>query len=270
MEETLIRIAREVDEKKYGKYRGFVDDNQDPEKRGRLKLRVPSVLTDQTTDWALPCLPFGGLADNGMFMVPEINAQVWVEFEEGDLHRPIWTGTFWQSGGDVPREASLDEPTTRLLKTPGGHILQFDDKDGEEQILLKHKQAASLQIDPHGTIIIKDSRENTLTLDAGTGAARIEENNGNTVTMDASGTRLEDANGNKIEMTGTGIKLSGRQIVVEGTSVALGGAGGEPVIKGNSFVSLYMTHGHPTAMGPSGPPVPQGEMSTLSMKVQSA
>jgi uncharacterized protein involved in type VI secretion and phage assembly len=95
MEETLIRIARDIDEKRYGKCRGIVTDNKDPQKRGRLKLLVHSVLADQDTDWALPCLPYGGAAQQGMFMVPEIDAQVWVEFEEGDIHRPIWVGTFW-------------------------------------------------------------------------------------------------------------------------------------------------------------------------------
>ena len=44
MEETLIRLARLIDEKRYGKYRGIVTDNQDPQKRGRLKLRIASVL----------------------------------------------------------------------------------------------------------------------------------------------------------------------------------------------------------------------------------
>ena len=79
MEETLIRVARQVDEKRYGKYRGIVADNQDPQKRGRLKLLIPSVLGDQTSDWALPCLPYGGAAQQGLYMVPEVDAQVWLE-----------------------------------------------------------------------------------------------------------------------------------------------------------------------------------------------
>ena len=54
-------IARQQTRRYYGKYRGFVTDNADPEQRGRLKVRVPSVLGDAETGWALPCLPFGGL-----------------------------------------------------------------------------------------------------------------------------------------------------------------------------------------------------------------
>lgn len=101
MEELLQQLTRQVQNKYYGKYRGFVVDNSDPEQLGRIRLRVPSILGDSVTGWALPCLPFGGLADQGFFMVPEASSQVWVEFEEGELSHPIWTGTFWQSG-DVP------------------------------------------------------------------------------------------------------------------------------------------------------------------------
>ena len=132
MEPVVNQLAQQAQRVFYGKYRGFVADNKDPQKRGRLLLRVPSVLGELTSGWALPCLPFGGLTDQGWFMVPEVGAQVWVEFEEGNVHIPIWVGVFWQQTGDIPSEAALEEPTTRLLKTPSGHTLQFDDKEGEE------------------------------------------------------------------------------------------------------------------------------------------
>jgi len=267
-EELLSQLAREVQQRVYGKYRGFVVDNQDPETRGRLRVRVPALLADQTTGWALPCLPFGGLADQGLFMVPELDAQVWVEFEAGDLSMPIWTGTFWQQSSDTPEEAAITPPTTRLLKTPSGHLLQFDDSDGEERILLKHKTDALMEIDPGGTIALTDANGSKLTLDANAGKVVIEDANGNQMTMDSSGTKVEDSNGNQVEMAAAGITVKGQQVVVEGTQVMLGGQGGEPVIKGTSFLTLFATHMHPSAMGPTGPPIPQGEMSSLSTKVK--
>lgn len=270
MDESIVRIVQRLQQKYYGKYRGSVEDNADPKKLGRLKLRIPSVLGTTSSDWALPCLPFGGLADQGLFSVPEAGAAVWVEFEEGDLRQPIWTGTFWQNEGDTPEEAALDEPTTRLLKTPGGHLLQFDDKSGEEQILLHHAGGAELGIDKNGSIAITDAGGATVTLDAEAGEITIEDANGNTLTMTSSGTTIEDANGNKVEMAASGITVKGQQIVVEGSQVMLGGQGGEPIIKGQSFLTLFATHMHPTAMGPSGPPIPQGEMSSLSMKVMTS
>ena len=63
--------------------------------------------------------------------------------------------------------------------------------------------------------------------------------------------------------------LAGQQIVVEDSQVLLKSANDEPVIKKQSFLTLFATHMHPSAMGPTGPPIPQGEMSSLSVTVMS-
>lgn len=267
MDELLLELARQYRNRYYGKYRGFVTDNNDPEQRGRLRLRVPSVLGAADSGWALPSLPFGGLADQGLFLVPELDAQVWVEFEAGNVDLPIWTGTFWQASGDPPADAAKSPPTTRVLKTPAGHTLQFDDESGAEKFRLAHPAGTELNIDEKGTVVVTDAKGNTLTLDADAGQVLIEDANGNSITLASSGTTIEDANGNKVEMAAAGITVKGQQVVVEGQTVMLAGQGGEPIIKGQSFLTLFATHVHPSAMGPTGPPIPQGEMSTLSMKV---
>lgn len=272
MSETERMLAQTLRERRvYGKYRGFVADNNDPEKLGRIKLTVPALLGQETSDWALPCMPCGGLADQGWFCVPEVGAQVWVEFEAGDLHHPIWVGTFWQQGADVPSEVA-DQTTTRLYKTAGGHLLLLEDKSEDERVQLKHKGGANLDIDPQGTVALTDQGGAKLTLDAENNQVVLEDANGNTLTMTTSGTTLEDANGNKLELAASGVTVKGTQIVLEGNQVMLGGAGGEPVIKGQSFLTLFATHVHTcTAPGsPSSPPIPQGEMSTLSMKVMTS
>ena len=255
----------------FGKYRGFVSDNADPAKLGRVKLQVPALLGDQVSDWALPCLPCGGLANQGFLCVPDVGAQVWVEFEGGDLSFPIWTGTFWQQAADLPAEVA-DPTTSRVLKTSAGHVLLFEDKSGDEAIQLLHSQGASLALDAKGSLAITDKQGATVTLDADNNRIRVEDANGNVLTMSSSGTTVEDGNGNKIEMAASGIKVKGAQIVVEGQQVMLGGSGGEPVIKGQSFLTLFATHIHTcTAPGsPTSPPIPQGEMSSLSLKVMTA
>lgn len=268
MEELLLQVTREVQQKYYGKYRGFVVDNADPDKRGRLRLRVPSVIGEEETAWALPCFPYGGGAGYGFFAVPPVDSQVWVEFEEGEISQPIWTGTFWQKKGDPPPEATAGEkPTAHVLKTPGEHILVLDDEKDKETVRLVHKTGTEIAIDEKGILKLTDSGGSVVTLDPDAGKLSVEDSNGNTLTMTSSGTTVEDANGNKVEMAAAGITLEGQKVVIKGSSVMLGGDGGEPIIKGQSFLQLFMTHMHPTAMGPSGPPIPQGEMSTLSTKV---
>ena len=263
----IEEFEEDIRQEYFGKYRGFVTDNEDPDRLGRLKLIVPSLFETSELEWALPCMPFGGLPEYGFFMIPEVDAQVWVEFEQGNLAYPIWTGTFWQPKSEVPEEISSDGPTARLIKTPSGHILHMEDKEDEEIIHLKHMIGSELLIDEKGSLALTDQNGATLTIDADAGEIIVADSNGNTMTMSSSGTTVEDSNGNKIEMAASGITVKGQQVVIDGQTVMLGGQGGEPIIKGQSFLSLFMTHMHPTAMGPSGPPIPQGEMSTLSTKV---
>ena len=253
MEEVLAQVLHRLQRQYYGKYRGFVVDNRDPEKRGRLKLKVPTVLGDQDTGWALPCLPFGGFTNQGLFMIPEVDAQVWVEFEEGNLDHPIWVGVFWQQTSDTPEEAALDEPTTRMIRTPSGHVLQFDDKSGEEQFRLAHPAGTELTINPQGTVELTDAAGAKLTLDAESHQAI-----------------LQDSNGNQVEMAAAGITLKGTKIVLDGIQVHAGGEGGEPLVKGQTFMGMYNAHTHVcTAPGsPSGPPLPPLTPAALTIKTK--
>jgi uncharacterized protein involved in type VI secretion and phage assembly len=270
MEEVLEQVVHRLQRQHYGKYRGFVVDNRDPEKRGRLKLKVPTVLGDQDTGWALPCLPFGGLANQGLFMIPEVDAQVWVEFEEGNLDHPIWVGVFWQQTSDTPEEAALDEPTTRIIRTPSGHVLQFDDQSGEEQFRLAHPAGTELTISPQGTVELTDAAGAKLTLDSESNQVILEDSNGNTVTLDSSGTKIQDSNGNQVEMAAAGITLKAVKIVLDGVQVHSGGAGGEPLVKGQTFMGMYNAHTHIcTAPGtPSGPPLPPLTPAALTIKTK--
>ena len=268
VQQQLTQTLRE--QRAYGKYRGFVVDNEDPQRLARVRLRVPSLLGEAETSWALPCLPCGGLSNRGLFTVPEVGAQVWVEFEGGNLDYPIWTGTFWQQSGDIPEEVQ-DQHTTKVFRTAKGHVLLLEDKDGEETIRLLHAGGAKLEMDKDDKLLLTDKNDDRLTLDAQNSTVVLEDAGGNTLTMDSSGIVLEDANGNTITMAASGITLStSGTLSLEGSMVQLGGSGGEPVIKGTSMLTLLATHVHPSSMGPTGPPVPQGEMNSLSTKVTSA
>lgn len=273
MDELLSQLARRVQSKYYGKFRGLVVSNDDPEQLGRVQLKVPSVLGDQTTSWALPCVPFGGSRDTGWFAVPEVGAQLWVEFEEGDLRRPIWTGTFWQKPDDVPPDARKASASTRMLQTPSGHILQFDDEPDVERIRLHHRGGAELTIDENGTVAIKDQAGSVLTLDADAREVSLVDSHGNAVALSSSGIKIEDVHRNSIELAPAGVKISAAaQIVLDAPVVMLGGSGGEPLLKGSTFLSLFNTHVHlssapgaPTS--PPAPPTPAAGPTALSTSV---
>jgi len=109
----------------FGKYRGKVENNIDPQLQGRIQVSVPAVLGSGTLSWALPNTPYGG-SQVGLFTVPPVGANVWVEFEGGDPDYPIWAGCFWGLG-EAPDP--LATPFTKILKTDSCTI-KADDTPG--------------------------------------------------------------------------------------------------------------------------------------------
>jgi hypothetical protein len=96
----------------FGKYRGTVTNNLDPLQLGRVQVSVPAVLGDGRLSWAMPCVPYAG-PQVGLFVVPPVGANVWVEFEAGDTDYPIWAGCFW-GAGEAPLPAL---PQIKRFKT---------------------------------------------------------------------------------------------------------------------------------------------------------
>jgi len=96
----------------YGKYRGTVINNIDPNFAGRLLVEVPDVLGLVPSSWAEPCAPLAGASGPpmGVYLVPPIGAGVWVEFERGDPNYPVWVGCRWGAPSDVPPQAKLGLP----------------------------------------------------------------------------------------------------------------------------------------------------------------
>lgn len=122
----------------YGKYRGVVSDNDDPLLVGRIRAKVPDVMGDRESGWALPSAPFGG-SGSGFFAVPDQGAGVWIEFEHGDPDYPIWTGVWWGSAAEVPPTLLAPPPASAkvMLTTPGGHTVLVDDTPGIGGITLQ-------------------------------------------------------------------------------------------------------------------------------------
>jgi uncharacterized protein involved in type VI secretion and phage assembly len=96
----------------YGKYRGTVVNNIDPMLQGRIQVKVPDVLGENSMNWAMPSVPYAG-SQVGMFFIPPTGANVWVEFEAGNKDYPIWAGCFWGSG-ETP---GTGVPQIKMIKT---------------------------------------------------------------------------------------------------------------------------------------------------------
>ena len=121
----------------FGKYRGKVENNVDPQQQGRLQVSVPAVLGEGSLSWAMPCVPYAG-PGVGFFAIPPVGANVWVEFEAGDSDYPIWSGGFWGLG-EAPVLPALD--FTKVLQTDS-ITLKLDDTPGAGGFTLEIKPPA--------------------------------------------------------------------------------------------------------------------------------
>lgn len=155
------------DRKFWGKYRGTVVQNIDPELRGRIMCLVPDVLGPTPSSWCEACAPLAGPtgAPMGVYMVPPIGAGVWVEFEQGDPGRPIWTGCRFATG-DVPPLAFAGIPASPniVLQTLGQNGITISDLPGPTGgIMLKSLSGATLIVNDTG-IYIQNGKGAMITL----------------------------------------------------------------------------------------------------------
>ena len=115
-------------ERLYGKYRGIVFNVLDPLNQGRLMAMVPELLGPNPSGWAMPCAPSAGMLA-GFFAVPAVGSGVWIEFEAGDVSRPIWTGGYW-AVGEQPVEPLSPPPTlatTKIWRSDLGLTVSLND-----------------------------------------------------------------------------------------------------------------------------------------------
>ena len=141
--------------KYYGNYHGPVLQNIDPEQLGRIQATVPDVSGLLPSSWAMPCVPFAG-KQNGVYVVPQIGAGVWIEFEQGDPDYPIWTGGFWGIAAEVPALALAGNPASPSVVLQSGlqNTISISDLPGPTGgILLKAVTGAMIMVNEIGITI---------------------------------------------------------------------------------------------------------------------
>ena len=113
----------------YGLYRATVINNIDPLLQGRIMVEVPDVGGVTPSTFVNPCVPMAG-TQQGTFMVPQIGASVWIQFEAGDPDKPVWVGGFWSLPAKVPTAALVPvEPPgqTIVFQTSLQQLLMISD-----------------------------------------------------------------------------------------------------------------------------------------------
>jgi hypothetical protein len=171
------------DEGFYGKYRGTVVNNVDPEQRGRIQAIVPAVSSVFPTSWAMPCVPMAG-KQQGVFMVPQLGSGVWMEFEGGDPDKPIWVGGFWGIAAEVPPLGLAPPPIP-----PGQNIV--------------------LQTTLQNTLLLSDAPPTPAT-----GGIVLKSPTGAMIVVNDSGIYIQNGKGASIAMVGPTVTVNNGGLVV--------------------------------------------------------
>ena len=142
IEELVVQLAAQTRSRFYGKYRGVVQDVNDPEGLARIRANVPEVLDTEVSPWAWPCSSYAG-PDVGLHAVPPVGAGVWIEFEAGDPSRPIWVGGWWgrddppkNEQGSAPKPPQSDSGLLLALDDDA-HTATLSDRNGSNLVTIK-------------------------------------------------------------------------------------------------------------------------------------
>lgn len=124
-----------------GIHEGPVVDRNDPEKLGRVKVRIPG-LVEPATPWAWPVgAPGGGTKDRGFWWIPDEGSEVAVWFKGGDPDQPRYMPAMWgtgeppePSGGDPEKIALAFGPYDFVVDRTTKGLLIVDRADPENKI----------------------------------------------------------------------------------------------------------------------------------------
>ncbi|WP_412466911.1 type VI secretion system Vgr family protein [Pedobacter sp. KLB.chiD] len=137
-----------------------VIDNNDPQGQGRIKVKFKwECLTNDVTEWLRVVTPSAGIGERGnnrgYFAIPEIDDQVMIAFEEGNIARPVVMGSVYHSSS--VDSSPLIKNHLKSIITRSGHLVEFDDDAGTQGIKIT---------DIHNNIIHIDTKGNNITITA--------------------------------------------------------------------------------------------------------
>jgi len=203
----LLSPPKPASERIFGVVSGIVTNNQDPDKLGRVKVRFPWLSESDESWWARVAAPMAGKG-RGTYFLPEVDDEVLVAFEHGDVRFPYVLGALWNGTDNPPVPDNADgKNNVRVIQSRSGHVIRLDDSDGAGKVEV---------IDSTGkNRVVIDSAAKTLTLQAD-GDVTIESANGKVVLKGASVEVRSTSQGVTVEAAGNMDLKAGPQLNVKG------------------------------------------------------
>jgi len=169
----------------------IVTNNQDPDGMCRVKVSFPWLSEKDESQWARIVAPMAG-KERGMYFLPEVDDEVLVVFQHGDLRFPCVVGALW-NGKDAPPAKNDDgKNNLRVIKSRSGHVITLNDEDGKETVEIVDKTGKNSLVFDAAKNTITIASEQDIELKAPKGKLKIEAKeveikSSSTATVEASG-----------------------------------------------------------------------------------
>jgi uncharacterized protein involved in type VI secretion and phage assembly len=155
----ILQSPRRKESLIHGVVTGIVTNTKDPDKMGRVKVKIPTLSPDDESAWARVASFMAG-KERGAFFLPEVDDEVLLAFEYGDLSRPYILGALW-NGKDSPPETNSDgKNNVRIIKSRSGHVIKLTDEDGKEKIeIIDKSKNNKITIDTAKNTVLIEAKE---------------------------------------------------------------------------------------------------------------
>jgi len=192
----------------YGVVVGIVTNNEDPEGLGRVKVKFPWLSDEDESDWARIATLMAGNA-RGTYFLPEVEDEVLVAFERGDVRLPYVIGSLW-NGKDLPPASNEDgNNNLRVIQSRSGHVIRLNDEEGAETIeIIDKTENNSIVIDTANNSIAITT-DGDITLSASQGKIQLEAQNIEIIS--SADTKVEASAGMDLQASST-MNLKGQTI----------------------------------------------------------
>lgn len=206
-----------------GVYTASVLDNRDPEGLARVLVRVSGVddASGARGVWARVATMMAG-QNRGTWFVPEGGDEVLVAFERGDLRVPYVIGALWNAKARPPA-TSNDASTTKMIQSRSGVNFQIRDDDKTR------------------SLVIETPAGQRVTLQDGPGSLRIEDQNGNAITLEPSGVTINASA--KVTVNGSTVDVNASAVTVNAGTSKFSGVVQCDTLISNSVISASYSPG---------------------------
>jgi uncharacterized protein involved in type VI secretion and phage assembly len=158
--ETAAQATEPADRRIYGVTVAQVINNIDSTGQGRVQLRLPWLPSYEP--WARVAVLDAGMA-RGTYFIPQIGDEVLVAFNHGDVREPYVIGGLWNALDMPPALLPTDSVNKRIIRTPLGHEIEFD--DALQSITISSTTQQKITIDPLSIKLSTTGGTASITLD---------------------------------------------------------------------------------------------------------